>query len=64
MNIEEPVLIDQDRMNKALVGPFFTIPDGLTPNGIVEYFRGNLHVVTYEAELCKHNQEEPNEDFN
>ena len=64
MNTEEPVLIDKDRMNKVLAGPFFTMPDGLTLEGIIEHFRRNLHAITYEAELCKHQQEEPNEDFN
>lgn len=32
-----PVEIDQDRMDKALAGPRFTVPAGLSPMEIVAY---------------------------
>lgn len=29
-DLKGPVVIDRERMDKALAGPFFTLPDGLT----------------------------------
>ncbi|WP_429949588.1 hypothetical protein ACQYWY_21720 [Comamonas sediminis] len=37
--VEGPVFIDRDRMDRALAGPFFTLPEGLTPAEIVAHFR-------------------------